>query len=280
MTTDKGDKLILTFRGVRGSYPVPGKKTREYGGNTPCLQFAAGNKNIILDAGTGICQLGRELQSKDIDIFITHLHWDHIMGFPYFAPIYDESCHINVFAPEGAVASFKLLMNKPFFPLKLAEIKAEVNFEEIAASEIKEITEKNNFTVKTFSGFHTGKNLIYKICWQDKSCVYLGDYEHQDENLEDHEFLQFLNGTDLLIYDAHFIDDEYNGLSGSPSKKGWGHSTWEEGIKLACRVKAKSLAFFHHAPERTDKELKELESWAKGELATSFAAKEGLCFKF
>lgn len=269
----KGLKVI--FWGVRGSYPVPGIATQKIGGNTSCVQLRAAERNIILDAGTGICQLGKSLLNKRdgiYDLFLTHIHWDHVLGFPFFKPLYHESNQINIYGPNNLLIKFKEMFQEPFFPLSLNQLKANINF--IKLKDKEQINFSNDLIVKTYPGKHSSKSLIYKVEYFNKKCSYLVDYEHPVEN--DSALEAFISKSDLLIYDAHFTAEEYQGENQSNSKKGWGHSTWQEGIKLAKKTKVKKLAFFHHDPDKNDQVLLDIAHKASNLFPASFLAKEGM----
>lgn len=271
----------LTFYGVRGSCPVPGKETITYGGNTPCLHLSIEGKDLILDAGTGISALGSILKKKgikkaaDIHLFLSHFHWDHIQGFPFFEPAYFPANIINIYGYKGIADVMQHQMSNPFFPVNLKEMKAEINFIEL---EKLDCIKLNNISIFTYPGNHSRESLIYRIEYRGRSCCYLTDHEHFTGNLKDRnkEISDFIQETDLLIYDAHFTEEEYRGLNGEIPKKTWGHSTWQEGIQLAIGAGVKKLCLFHHAPFRKDEDIRKIETEARQLFENTTAAREGM----
>lgn len=268
----------VIFHGVRGSYPVPGKDTLKYGGNTPCIQLLINDKNIVLDAGTGISKLGQELQGRQekvqIQLFLSHTHWDHIQGFPFFQPAYQKNNWINIYGLQGIKETIEGQMKYPYFPIDFNELKSCISFTEIEPREQLEI---DDIIIKTINGQHDGDSLLYRIEANAKSCSYIVDYEHLPEL--DERVTNFVQDTDLLIYDSLFTEEEYQGLNGTEAKKGWGHSYWQQGVKLANRANVKKLILFHHAPTRTDKELIRIEGKAREIFPVCSAAREGMIIK-
>lgn len=272
--------IIVTFWGVRGSRPVPGPLTLKYGGNTPCVQVQIGKRLFILDAGTGICNLGQHLmQGKDKikgEIFITHTHWDHIQGFPYFTPAFIKGNHFVLYGQNKANQSFANLMRGqmqyPYFPVALEQMGADIEFREVKSGE--EIDLGDGIKVKTMRNNHPGDSISYRLENERAACCYVTDTEHYvsvDANL-----LNFIKDADLVIYDANFTDEEYVGENGFNSKIGWGHSTWREGVKLALRARVRTLVLFHHATHRRDEDLAKIERQAQEIFPGCIAAREGM----
>lgn len=272
-------KLKITFWGVRGSRPVPGKETYVYGGNTPCVTVEAGETLIILDAGTGICNLGNYLvetgKKLKAHIFITHTHWDHIHGFPFFTPAYLPTNELYLYGPNNLDCSFADLMRGqmifPHFPVRFEELKANIHLNDIFSDDRLEIEE--GLFISTAQNNHPGGCLSYRIDYGDRSCCYLSDTEHY--SCIDAYLKNLAEGADLIIYDSNFTDAEYEGTSGYNTKIGWGHSTWQEGIKLARASGVFQLILFHHATHRTDEELSQIEKEAKVFFKNCQAAAEG-----
>lgn len=279
MTTES--KFIIKFWGVRGSRPVPGKETLIFGGNTSCVSIEIDDKLIILDAGTGICNLAAELTKRDerikAHIFITHTHWDHIQGFPFFTPAFTKGNEFILCGQNKMNHTFLNLIKGQMiyehFPVQLDEMGANISFLEVDYKD--QIVINEDIIVYTEKNNHPGGSISYKIEYKGKlSCCYITDTEHGqcvDENLK-----KFIKGADVVIYDANYTDDEYNGKNGYEPKKGWGHSTWQEGIKLVEAAGAKDLILFHHATHRTDDEILNIEKEARKRYKRCFAAAEGM----
>lgn len=274
------NQFTVTFWGVRGSRPVPGKDTVVYGGNTPCVEVRAGNKRVIFDAGTGICDLGTKMMAEKkplkAAVFIGHTHWDHIQGFPFFAPSFVEGNDFVIYGQGKMNLTFAQLMRgqmeHPHFPVSLDQLAGHFEFEEIKAGQIIDIGE--GVKVRSIHLNHPNGCLGYRIEYNGKSCCYISDNEHY--KVVDSSLLGFVFDADLMIYDAMFTNEEYAGEGKYPSKTGWGHSTWEEAVNLANIAEIKALALFHHAVYRTDEQLSAIEKQARGVFANTFAAREGM----
>ncbi len=274
--------FMIKFWGVRGSHPVPGEETLKFGGNTPCVQVQIGEHLVILDAGTGICNLGQKLADNRSfenvrgDILITHTHWDHIQGFPFFKPAFKEGNFFTLYGPKREEKSFAQLMSEQmsssYFPISLKEMGAEIKFKEIKEQEV--INLGDNIRIKSFENKHPGRAISFRIEHEGRCCCYITDIEHSKKLAP--QLIDFVCEADLLIYDAAYTDEEYLGLNGFQSKVGWGHSTWQEAIKLAQAAKVDKLILFHHNVERSDKDLEQIEKKAKKRYKNTFAAREGM----
>lgn len=275
-----GKQFIITFWGVRGSLPVPGPGTVKFGGNTPCVQVEIGDRLFILDAGSGIYNLGQYLIQKDGpvsgDIFITHTHWDHIQGFPFFAPAFVPGNRFVLYGQGQMNSTFADLMRgqmmHPHFPVMLHEMGAHIDFCEVSGRD--EINLGDGIIARTALNNHPSGSTSYRLEHGGRSCCYLTDTEHYD--YPDPELVELARGADVVIYDANFTDEEYLGYEGLPAKKGWGHSTWQEGIKLVRAAGARQLVLFHHAIFRNDEELEEIERRARQVYPDCLAAREGM----
>jgi phosphoribosyl 1,2-cyclic phosphodiesterase len=275
--------LRIRFWGVRGSYPTPGPSTMEVGGNSSCVEVAAGDQTLVLDAGTGLIGLGRELVRRPgkptVHIFLSHLHHDHIEGLRFFAPVYSPewSCHVYGAAGGAPGTLEKLLaqtMSSRLFPVSLSQLPAR-----LWIRNLKE-RQRLNFgsTVPTevvarHSTAHPKVGVtLYRINRHGRSVVYASDVESSKGGFED--VLSLAHGADVLIHDAQYTDQEYHG--GHLNKAGWGHSTVRMAAEAARAAKVGQLILYHHDPEHDDAEIGRLEQLAQSIFPRSHAAREGM----
>jgi phosphoribosyl 1,2-cyclic phosphodiesterase len=258
--------LEFTFWGVRGSIPVPGPTTMRYGGNTACIELKSDRGDwIIFDAGSGIRVLGESLdlsKKYDISIMISHPHWDHISGFPFFTPIYIPGNNFTIYGPSTNELSiedvFTSQMKYTYFPVRTAELVAHINYRELTEGSFV----LGGFTIDTIKLNHPVDCLGYKVTYEDKIFVYLGDnepfYNVYDDNDADVDSMvremnkrlaDFVRGVDVLVADAQYIPVEY------AVKRGWGHSTTHHLLNMSIKAGVKKVFFFHHEPLRTDEEI-------------------------
>ncbi len=272
--------FTVKFWGVRGSIPVPAPYTVRYGGNTSCVQVQIGERLIILDAGSGIYHLGQDLLQRGTairgEIFITHCHWDHIQGFPFFYPGFESGNHFTVYGQKnGDFTLFDQLtgqMTFPYFPIKLQDMGARLDFQELMAGASLDLGD--GILVGTMANNHPDGGLSYRIQHAGKSCCYITDHEHRPHL--DSAVIEFIQNSDLVIFDTSFTESEYRGDGGAPSRDGWGHSTWQEAVRLVMEADAKRLVLFHHAINRTDDGLAEIEWLAQQRFSDCWAAREGM----
>lgn len=258
----------LHFWGTRGSCPVAGPEYVNYGGNTSCLEIRYGKDVIIIDAGTGIRKLGTTIDLQDnqtLHLFISHTHWDHITGFPFFRPLYKKTCNVIVWAPVGFEKSTKELFTSmlayAYFPVRLDEMKAQVTFKELRddnAISIGEVVISSHFTN------HPGPTLGFKIKVPGKTIGYITDNEvllgyhgHPSDIHAKHPLLQphlsliaFLKGCDLIIHEAQYLPEEYY------RKTGWGHSSVSNATVLLKHTGCKHWIVTHHDPNHKDCDLR------------------------
>jgi len=273
-------KFMVTFWGVRGSLPVPGLNTIKYGGNTSCVQIQIGERLFIMDAGTGIHSLGQALVKKGKpihgDIFITHTHWDHIQGFPFFTPAFIKGNQFNLYGQSKVNLNFGDLMRGQMmyehFPVSLEQMGASIEMHELQSG--MEIDLGDDITVQTMDSNHPGGCLCYRLNHAGRSCCYMSDTEHYPEL--DQKTVDFISGADVVIYDATYTNDEYYGLGGQSPLIGYGHSTWQEGVKLMQAGGAKKLILFHHANFHTDADMDFIEREARENYSNLIAAREGM----
>lgn len=271
------EKFVIHFWGVRGSIACPGPQTVRYGGNTPCVQMCVGDTHLIFDGGTGIRVLGQSLLSKNPmegHIFFTHSHWDHIQGFPFFIPAFLKGNRFNIYgaiAPNGATFEQRLTdqMLHPNFPVPLQIMAAELKFHDLKVGEPVAI---GDITVESALLNHPGEATGYRVNWQGCSVAYVTDTEHFPDRL-DENVLWLAREADVLIYDATYTDEEYH--SPTSSKVGWGHSTWQEAVKVAKAARVKKLVIFHHDPLHSDDFMDQVAEQAAQVFPNSVVAQEG-----
>ncbi len=293
--------MKVKFWGVRGSIPCPGPATQKYGGNTSCVQVLGGTEVVILDAGTGIRELGLQLMAAKkpvrVHMLITHTHWDHIQGFPFFTPIYVPGNELFIYGPRALEKSLEealmFQMQYSYFPVRGVELAARVKFTELG----EETFSIGDLEVSTKSMNHPIRVLAFKIRQKDRSVIYTGDNEPYYDVLAERapaaadtgihrrsEFIKecnqrvvdFCKDTDVLIADSQYTDEEYKG------KRGWGHSSISQVLQLAQDSTVKKLVLFHHEPAHDDKGLAAIERQARARAVRMKAkyqvvsAKEGM----
>jgi len=298
------DELKIKFWGVRGSYPAPGAGTVKYGGNTACVEICAGGRTIILDAGTGIIPLGRELAKRavqekrglDLMLLFSHMHHDHTQGFPFFTPAYFPNTRLHIFGPGGTPETLKHVLDRnqaaETFPLSLRDMSAAKTIESVRESQVIVWDEENIRVVESGlglspeavvirihkSGAHPGGVYIYRITWRGKSVVYATDTEGYVGM--DRKLVAFARDADVLIHDAQYSEEHYRGqLAGFSSTQGYGHSTAAMAAEVAAAAETGELILFHHDPAYADDLVAAQESTAQKLFPDSRAAYEGLEIK-
>lgn len=265
----------MKFWGVRGSIASPGPRTVRYGGNTSCLEVRCGGRLLIFDAGTGLRGLGETLQPDGpvhADLYLTHTHFDHICGLPFFAPLYAAGNRIRLSAghlqPENHLRNVLVeMMMAPLFPIPPAAFKADVSYVDFTAGD--ELTLGDEITIRTAPLNHPNRATGYRIEYGGRSICYVTDTEHEDGK-RDANIVGLIRDADLVIYDATYSDEEYE------TYRGFGHSTWQEGVRLVDAAGAATLVIFHHEPSHDDDRMDDIAAAAERARPGTLVAREGM----
>ncbi len=282
----------IRFWGVRGSIPTPGAETARFGGNTSCVEVRVANQVIILDAGSGIRRLGQSLMREfrdlpvNITLLVTHTHWDHIQGFPFFVPAYNPRVNIRILGYEGAVHGLRGAlfeqMQSAFFPVGLNQMASRVTFEELEEMEF----DLGGIKIRSIFANHPGICLGYRLSTPAGDIVYLPDHEAYERNeterqraagetspagleharLQDEQVIAFLRDADVVIADSQYDLAEYE------TRRGWGHTCADDTVDLAMRAKVKQLFLFHHDPDHNDEKINEMVTRAEEKVREKGAA--------
>jgi phosphoribosyl 1,2-cyclic phosphodiesterase len=287
--TNESAGCRVTFWGVRGSVPTPGPATVRYGGNTSCVEVRADGQIIILDAGTGIRPLGLELarefngEPMDLTLLITHTHWDHIQGFPFFLPAYQPKNTIRVLGYEGARkglgSTLAGQMESPYFPIALQQMPGNVVIEELQSFNFQ--LGPIHATAATVN--HPGIAVGYRLATSGGAIAYLPDNEpfredagasgQEEADTQNGKLIDFIRDADMLIIDSQYDSEEYS------HHVGWGHGCVEDVVRIAILANVKRLYLFHHDPDHDDRRidtmLTQARAQAKGSRLEVFAATEG-----
>lgn len=270
--------MKIRFWGVRGSIASPGQDTAEVGGNTSCVELTCGDTRIVLDAGTGLRSLGNHLLATgaagpgrdpfSLTLLLSHYHWDHIQGLPFFVPVYMRDTNLTIVGGQNGVMSVRETlerqMSAPNFPVRFDEVGARIGTREVKLGETFDVGAAK---VRVGKGNHPGGVVAYRVEHEGKSVVYATDTEHFA--CVDPALKTLCEGANVLIYDAQYSPDEYK------AKVGWGHSTYVAGADLARAAGVETLVLFHHDPMRSDAGVAELETHARGLFRATIAAREG-----
>jgi phosphoribosyl 1,2-cyclic phosphodiesterase len=269
--------MEITFFGVRGSIASPGPETAGVGGNTSCVEVVCGNERIILDAGTGLRKLGDKMMAEgslEATMLLSHQHWDHIQGIPFFVPAYIPTSKLRIFGGVNGVMSLRETlehqMTAPVFPVRLDELGAQIDLCEVRSGQAFSI---GGAKVRAIKVNHPGGCFAYRIDFEGTSVVYATDTEHYA--CVDPALRALAQGADVLIYDSQYTPEEYRGDAGR-SKVGWGHSTYVAGAELAKSAGIGQYVLFHHDPSRSDAKVAEIEAKAQALFPSSVAAREGM----
>ena len=271
----------LRFWGVRGTVPTPDADKLQFGGNTICLSASLGDReHLILDCGSGLRLLGNHLAqlrpgfARRYNIFLSHYHFDHVSGLPFFHPLYDprNTIRFHGFASDGRSVQevLETLIAPPYFPVKLAGVPARVEY--VTADGSPRVV--RDVRINCLPLRHPNGSLSYRLEHGRRRIVFATDHEHGDPKT-DQALIRFSEGAEYLIYDATYIPGEYESL-----RRGWGHSTWYAAVQTARAARVKTLVLFHHHPDHTDKDLREILRVARRELPSTMAAREGMELPF
>lgn len=247
----------MRFWGVRGSLPIARADVLQYGGNTSCVSVDCGETLAVFDAGSGIAELGRHLAGRGvrrIDLFFSHVHWDHVLGLPMFQPLHDPGVEIHIYGETRGGADFRTqldtVVGPPYWPLGLRDFHAALTVHDLSPGET--VTLPGAVTVRTLSGNHPNQTLVYRLEGGGKSLVYALDCEAEPQVFR--ALTEFARGAGLLVWDASYLPQDL------PAKRGWGHSCWEEGAALREMAGIGQAVMSHYAPEYTDDILRKAES--------------------
>ena len=304
--TEESQRFLVRFWGVRGSYPTPGSHTVRHGGNTSCIEVQAGSHTLILDGGSGIVRLGENLLARAeentrdtgnttdalcVSILITHAHGDHLIGIPFFAPLFDKRANIAFFGPSLAGRNIKQIvtpiMSPPYFPVDMRKLPSRRTFhtireeqyiiwphdnggKPIIVTDAAKLKDGELCVSARFTQSHpVNGSILYRIEYGGHCLVYATDVEWK-EQIEP-EFLTFAQGADLLIHDAQYTNEDYQ-----QAKHGFGHSTIEMATSAAMAAKVSTLVLFHHEPTYDDAKLDAMEAEARTRFARTYSACEGM----
>jgi phosphoribosyl 1,2-cyclic phosphodiesterase len=295
LNAGKSSKIYISFWGTRGSISTPGRATEKYGGNTSCVSIDCQDTFLIFDAGTGIRNLGLELSRKinekigpsSLHLFLSHTHWDHIQGFPFFSPAYAEDTKLTIYGShrrERFLASIlKRQMDSNYFPVSMSAIAADIEIREMSDETISIPPLAIDWQEQIY---HPGGSVRYRISLNGKKIVYATDvelnkiFESRENNRKKkrhaREYMDFIHQADLLIADGQYTEEEYR------QNPGWGHTSIPLLLKTVSQAGVKQLAVFHHDPQHTDKYLDELWMTFRNEYQVSdsgtnvFWAREGM----
>lgn len=265
----------VTFWGVRGSIATPGPAYQRYGGNTSCIELRCGDQLIILDAGTGIRPLGAALldsQTRSAELLMTHTHFDHICGLPFFAPLYRKGFRVKMRAghllPSSNIRKVLCeLMMAPLFPIPPSVFAADVTYQDFTCGETLQLS--NAVRVRTGALNHPNGATGYRIEYGDRAVCYVTDTEHRADE-QDPKVVDLVAGADIMIYDSTYTDHEY------PRFVGWGHSTWQEAIRVAEAADVRTCVIFHHDPAHDDAFMDRITTDAEAMRPGTVVAREGM----
>lgn len=268
-------RFQLTIWGARGSIPAPAAANTRFGSDTSCIEVRCGDRVLVLDAGTGIVGCGRKLCGeavRDLDILFTHCHFDHIMGLPFMVPLYTEEAvvrlHAGHFLDETSCRSMvERFMCPPYFPVTPKQFTAHIDYRDFRPPDVLALAD--DICVRTVRLNHPNGAVGYRVEYAGRSFCYITDTEHESGKT-DAAIRDFIAGSDLMIYDSMYTDEEF------PTFQGFGHSTWQEGVRLCRAAGVANLVIFHHDISRTDAWLEALAITAREAFPGAIVARTGL----
>jgi len=268
--------MRIKFWGVRGSTPTPKPENLRYGGNTACVEVRVGDSVYVFDCGTGFRSLGQQLQRESdgspirAHIFVSHFHWDHIQGIPFFGPLYNNPENCFSFHSSNRSRTLKRVMEEqmaaPYFPVDMSEMKAQRAFYNLEQGRVA----LDDVMIETTWLNHPQGCMGFRLETKDGVLVYATDNEPGDPSF-DKNVRKLAAGADVLIYDAQYLPEEYEAR-----KRGWGHSHWREAINVVMQSGAKELILFHHDPDHDDACIDKVVEQARDHYPQVKAAAEGL----
>ena len=266
--------MEVFFWGVRGSIPTPGKDYYIYGGNTSCVEIRLNNHSLILDMGSGLKNLGESLIKRKLnnfDILISHFHYDHTCGLPFFKPAFLKDFNFSLWSGRRDIVNIlNAQISSPSFPITISEFNANIKYKSFNVGESFHLNQ--NTKIKTYPLNHPDGAVGYRVENNNKSLCYITDHEHIID-IKNQGLLNFINNCDVLIYDSTYKDEEFNKYIG------WGHSTWQEGYRMSMYSNVKKYFVFHHNPDNKDKDMEVIEKESKLLGNNIIVAKEGMCVK-
>lgn len=271
--------MLLRFWGVRGSTPTPQRGNLRYGGNTSCVELRIGKNLYVFDCGTGLRLLGNSLLKEfgrrpiRAHIFLSHYHWDHIQGIPFFAPLYSPEnrfvFHSFRSVQTDVQRALEEQMNTPYFPVDMEAMRAVRKFSEIDEGELS----FDGLAIRTLRLNHPQGCMGFRAEHNGKVLVYATDNEPGDPRGDDN-VRALAQGADVLVYDSQYTPHEYR-----TAKRNWGHSTWEEAVKIARDAAVRKLVLFHHDPDHDDKRVDAILRSARRTFRSTIAAREGMVIR-
>lgn len=269
---------VFTINGTRGTMPACGNQYVRYGGDTTCYSIQTDTGIIIVDAGTGIAQIGKQLAAcspiPPITVLFTHFHMDHVIGLPCFYPLYRPDARFTILADPRRKMSWKetleTFIHKPYWPVGLGETDADMTLTDLPIE--KGFIEPEGIRITWFRVPHPQQCLSYRVEMPGNTVIIATDVEYPADGIKD-EFVDFCRGADFLVFDSQYKPEEYE------AHRGWGHSTWETGVEIARRADIGQLILTHHEPDRTDDQVDEIVAAAKAQFSNTVGAMEGMILK-